>query len=316
MYKQLLDKIIENPVITIFRHQRPDGDAAGAQLALSCWIKDNFPAKKVYVLGNIAYDVYPYIDEAEDEDIKNSLAIILDTANTDRIDDERALNARYLVKIDHHPNNDPYGQINIVDTKAGSTCEILTEILLSFDGYLISENCATFLYSGILTDTLGFRTTNTSSKTLYLASKLAEKGINISDISQKVFEKTQKELEMTRYILEKLQIIGNFAYSVIPFEANRIYNTSGWIFRNQIQVLNGIKEFEIWAVFTEDEPGIYSASLRSKSVKVNDIAMRYRGGGHDHAAGIKGLSRGELDQLIAEIITILTGGNHEQERTS
>ena len=88
-YKQILDAILKYDIITVYRHVRPDGDAVGSQLGLVTYLRENFPNKSIYVCGFDKFDKYPIVDEVSDELINQSLAIVLDTSNRDRIDDMR-----------------------------------------------------------------------------------------------------------------------------------------------------------------------------------------------------------------------------------
>ena len=99
-FERLLQHIQNAQIITIFRHTNPDCDAVGAQFGLKNWIQDNWPEKKVYALG---YDhpnqgVWPESDSVEDEVIAQSLAIVVDTANRERVDDQRFEKARLIFK--------------------------------------------------------------------------------------------------------------------------------------------------------------------------------------------------------------------------
>ena len=133
MYTEILNKIKEYDDIAIFRHQRPDGDAMFSALALAQFINDNFPDKTVKVGGEDKFDLISRNDDLSLAFIKRSLAIVLDTSTSERIDDERALKAKQLIKIDHHPINDDYGIINLVDAKASACSEVLAAMFLSKD---------------------------------------------------------------------------------------------------------------------------------------------------------------------------------------
>ena len=107
-YKEVLNNIKKFDRIVIFRHQRSDYDALGTQLGFKTWIKDNFPSKEVYAVGlnhsTFMPTLYPYMDEVDESFFDNDfLAIIVDTANTERIDDERYKKAKFKIKFDHHP---------------------------------------------------------------------------------------------------------------------------------------------------------------------------------------------------------------------
>ena len=130
-FDRLLQQIENAKIITIFRHTNPDCDALGSQFGLKKWIQDNYPDKQVYALGYDAPNqgVWPKSDEAGDEVIAQSFAIVVDTANTERIDDQRFASASSIFKIDHHPDRFFYGDDQIVDESAAATCQILADFL-------------------------------------------------------------------------------------------------------------------------------------------------------------------------------------------
>ena len=108
---QLLSLVKDFDIITIFRHQVADHDALGAQFAMKEYLKTAFPEKEVYALGKSVGPgarLYPSIDEVDDEKVYNSVAIVLDSANKDRVDDARFQKAKCILKIDHHIVVDEY----------------------------------------------------------------------------------------------------------------------------------------------------------------------------------------------------------------
>ena len=144
-FKTALKKIKKYDTIVVFRHQRPDYDAFGTQLGLANWINDSFPTKKVYYVGEnhttFTGDLYPEMHVISDEFFDSKfLAIVVDTGNIDRIDDERYKKADYIIKFDHHPNLDPYGNLNIVANELSSTSELVASFCLSFK----KKGCAFF----------------------------------------------------------------------------------------------------------------------------------------------------------------------------
>ena len=130
MKKLILSYLDRYDSICIFRHTNPDGDALGSQFGLKQWIIDNFPNKKVYALGLETgnYECYKQMDEANDEIVASSLAIAVDCANLARVDDQRITSCKEILKIDHHPNEDQYGNDNIVDTSSAACCQLLVEL--------------------------------------------------------------------------------------------------------------------------------------------------------------------------------------------
>ena len=218
MYKKLLDKIKQYNKITLFRHQRPDGDAVFTILALYEFIRTNFPEKKVKCCGYDLYSKKNKIDKVSDSFIKSSLAIVIDTSRSDRIDDDRFALAEYIIKIDHHPVVDSYGNLNIVKTDVGACAELLAEILMSktFSKYKISNKVYEYLYSGIVTDTLNLKTASTTPKTLKIASKLAEKGnLIISNIVDSLMDNSIDEFQKISKLRNHLKIDKNFGYIIL-----------------------------------------------------------------------------------------------------
>src|SRR5699024_730158 len=130
--QQILDAIKENDTIIIHRHVRPDADALGSQCGLREIIQTTYPAKTVYVVGeeDPALTFLAKMDQINDKQFDDALVIVCDTANTGRISDERYQTGKQLIKIDHHPNVDPYGDIMWVDTTASSTSEMIYELFL------------------------------------------------------------------------------------------------------------------------------------------------------------------------------------------
>lgn len=307
-YKPFLSLIKEYDIITIFRHVHPDGDAVGSQLGLKQFIKDNFPNKEVYAIGTETFDRFPILDMVDDDIIDNSLAIILDTSNRERIDDQRYSNAKDSIKLDHHPIVDQFANLNYVDDNKAATCELLTTILMSeeFSEYEISKECATYLYSGLLTDTLSFKTSNTSSITLACASFLASKDISIYDINQHMFSKDYHIYDYCSYLRSKLEFIDGLAICIMHKEDLAKFNMDSKEGRNFANEFGGVNEFKVWCLFTQNDEGLYDGSLRSKrEYVINEIASNYHGGGHKNASGVKNLTIEDLKNIKNDLLNVI-----------
>src|SRR5690625_2397639 len=177
MTKQLIiDEIKAFDRIIIHRHVRPDPDAYGSQSGLRHLIEASFPEKEVYVVGEEDPDLnyLARMDHVTDEMYQGALVIVCDTANTERISDQRYKLGKKIIKIDHHPNNDPYGDVLWVDTDASSTSEMIYELYLSgkSQGLQLNDAAAKFIYAGIVGDTGRFLFPSTSTKTFKYASEL------------------------------------------------------------------------------------------------------------------------------------------------
>ena len=127
LYEEIFQKIKENDKIIIHRHERPDPDAYGSQGAMYQLIRENFPEKTVITVGKDS----PSLDflfknfEVTEEDYKDALVIVTDTANFPRIDGKLFTKNNFLIKIDHHPPLDNYGGINLVNTEVSSCSELI-----------------------------------------------------------------------------------------------------------------------------------------------------------------------------------------------
>lgn len=296
--------------ITIFRHTNPDCDATGSQFGLRTWILDNWPEKQVYALGNEVnrQGTWPENDKASLDFIEDSLAIVVDTANTARVDDARFQKARRILKVDHHPNREPFGDAMFVNDEAAAVCEILTDFFSSQDDLLFSKQAAIYLYKGLLTDTLNYTTNNTTPNTLHAGAQLASKGLELSKISHEIFDNSIQGFEFTGYVISHTQIIDQkMAYVVIPEADHKSYGFDASQARSFVGKLGNVRDFEVWAVFNQrsDEKGnlIYDGSLRSKTNPINDIAEKFGGGGHKCAAGVKNLTENDFQKILSLLKT-------------
>src|SRR5690554_1039045 len=175
MLKKIYEKIKECNSIVILRHVRPDPDAIGSQAGLKEIILQHFPEKKVYITGEDeeSLQFLTKMDKVSDTIFKRSLIIVCDTANRERIDDDRYTMGNYTIKIDHHPIVDEYGDLSWVDVQASSTSEMICELFSTFEahGAVLTDNAARLLFAGIVGDTGRFRFSNTTQRTFHWAGR-------------------------------------------------------------------------------------------------------------------------------------------------
>lgn len=308
--KNIFQETIEKyDIITIFRHENPDMDALGSQCGLSNWLIENYPTKQIHMCG-FDFGRHPELKTTypvSDETIKNSLAIILDTANSARVDDHRYTLAKETMRIDHHPYVEKFANIEIIKVEDAATCQLLGELFIEIGLDTISLKTAEYLYQGILTDTLCFRTNNTTPNTLYIASLIASRGINISKTNQEVFDIDIDTFNYISMLRNKVMTRGGVAYAIITKEDIHPFKLSINQAREFVSELGNVKDYLIWCIFTQDEenPNVYKGSLRSKEVAINDIASQYNGGGHKNACGVKNLTISQVNTLIDELEKLL-----------
>ncbi|MEE3486626.1 MAG: bifunctional oligoribonuclease/PAP phosphatase NrnA [Bulleidia sp.] len=307
-FKGLEEEIAAHPVITIFRHEHPDCDAMGSQAALDQWIRENYRDKEVYRLGaeTCTQGKWEAMDQVSDDLVRNSLAIVLDTANKERVDDQRYVQAQKVIKIDHHPERDPFGSVNYVFEKAAATCEILATFFEQ-QKKSVSQKTAEALYCGLLTDTLCFRTNNTTSHTLAAASWVAQYDVRIPELNRMLFDQDLKAFRFAGWIRSHVQTRNDaLAYLIIDEDVQKEWGYTGSEARNFIDEIGHVQEFQVWALFTQktvEGKVLYDGSLRSKTVQVNDLAQQYGGGGHYNAAGVKNLSEESLKTLLQSLFS-------------
>ena len=198
--KQLDINIKKSKNILLISHINPDGDTLGSMCAMYFLIKDNYKKNSDMVVVSKLPQLYSFLPNIEsakyaaDADMSRvyDLVINLDVASKDRCADAVNLfnKANLTVNIDHHETNDNYADINIVNPNMAATAEVIFNVSENL-GWKISKKTAISLYTGILTDTGGFKFSNTTSDTMSCVSKLLSCGINSSEIYQKCYELIQ-----------------------------------------------------------------------------------------------------------------------------
>ena len=312
-YKQILKEIKKYDTIVILRHELPDFDASGSQFGLATWIKENFKNKKVYCFGQVHKFFSPKLYPATDENIEISdkyLCFVLDVANQPRVDQKQYIeNADKVIKIDHHPLCDEYGNISIVDEHAAATAEIIGEMLISYKK-TISPLCAYYLYSAIVGDSGRFQYSDTNSKTFKVASKLFETKFDFIDIYNKMYLKSINDLRIINYLYNHYQVTPKgVAYYIVSCDDFKILGIEREQIKAYVNLLSGYEEIKIWVQFSEDDSALdeykWRVSIRSRGIKINDIADKFHGGGHDNASGAKCKDLAEIHQLIDELDQLL-----------
>ena len=302
----ILNKIKKYDSIVIGRHFRPDGDAVGSTMGLGRIISLTFPEKKVYLSNNDQSDYMAFLGDTseliEEDIIKNSLVIVIDTATEDRVSDDRILNGKEVIKIDHHIEVAPYGNISWVEDWRSSSCEMIASFYEEFSSVLkIDTTAATSIYAGMVTDSGRFRFSSTSSETLRLAGVMVGKGVDV--------ERLQANLDLNDYnfykyqadVFSKIEMTENgVAWLYVDKEMQKKWNLSREDASESVGFMSGIKGSICWIAFIENDDGTIRVRLRSRFMTVNKIAEKYHGGGHDRASGATCYSREEVMALVKD----------------
>ena len=309
-FKLIIAEINKANRIIIFRHEMPDYDALGSQMGLYTFIKENYPSKEVFYVGDshrsFIPSLFPEIKEDPSIFDKPYLAIVVDTGNVKRVASNNEFrNATSIIKIDHHPNVEPFGNINCVYPSLSSCAELISLLIFSMKKrkQIISKEAATYLYIGIVGDTGRFLYPDTSSMTFRIAGDLCDIGIDKDDIYNKMYAQSMEELEFLKWVLNNYKITkeGTCYYVIDDATCKRlgILPSEGKLHINTFRNVEGVK---CVASITEDvSRNEWRVSLRGTLKGVEEVAKKYRGGGHKFASGAKLLDISELDSLIKDL---------------
>lgn len=301
--KEILEKIKAYEKIIIHRHVRPDPDALGSQVGLKEIIKQNFPSKEVYAVGeeDPAHYYLTRMDEVGDDVFKGALIIVCDTANTSRISDKRFTLGDYLIKIDHHPNNDLYGDLSWVDTGASSTSEMIYELFKSDDSLKLTNEAARLIYAGIVGDTGRFLFPSTTNRTFNIASDLVDYSFDRSALYNDMYNTPIKIARMQGYVLENFTLSENGVSTIrLTKEILRKFDLTSLETGSLVGVLGHIEGIKAWVFFIEEE-NLIRVRIRSKEIVINKLAAKYNGGGHPLASGASIKTWKEADALTEDL---------------
>ncbi|MBU1141340.1 MAG: bifunctional oligoribonuclease/PAP phosphatase NrnA [Firmicutes bacterium] len=302
---KIYDLIQSYDTIIIHRHQRPDMDAIGSQYGLYLTIKENYPSKNVYAVGDLSDMSYlASMDNITDDTYSNALAIITDVSVTRLISDDRYTIAKEKIIIDHHQNDTDVENVSVFykDSSFASASEMVIDLIRRYK-LRVTPEAATYLYGGMVTDTGRFLYLNNASKTFELASYITKFNPSFQEFYDFIYtEPLQKRL--TKNLFSTFEMTPNgVAYRKNNAE---LIAKSGLEFqsvsRGMVNQMAGIKEVSIWANFTEDtENNVIVGEFRARGITIVDIAKKYGGGGHNLACGASLKDWNEVDEIIKDL---------------
>lgn len=298
-YNQLLQCIQNYDTIIIHRHINPDPDALGSQLGLAQLIKDNFATKRVYCVGEDLPSLtwIGYMDIIDDTVYTNALVIVIDTANSPRIDDERYTLGQCIFKVDHHPIVEQYGTYNLVDTTASSASEMVAQFAFS-QQLTVTLNAAQYIYTGICGDTGRFLYTNTSAKTMAIVAQLRQLPFDFFAIHNAMQTKSLQEARLCGYVLQHITVENHVAHVIVSKELLEQFELDVQSTGSVVGLPGTIDGVISWVIFIEQPNGHYRARLRSKGPVINGIAQLFDGGGHPLASGANAYSLADIDRMM------------------
>lgn len=317
MVIEQLNSIIKNSKnILLVSHINPDGDTLGSMCGLYSLVKDNLKKKCDMVAVSdipVTYKFLPYIDEVKhisqfDLSREYDLVITIDVAAIDRCADAEKLftKAKNTINIDHHETNIAYAAVNIIEPNAAATSEIILEFAEKLD-WKISLEAAINLYVAIMTDTGCFKFSNTTQRTMECGGRLLALGVNPSEIYQKCYESSSKDMVLFQsYCVNKAEFLNDdkIAYTIVYKKDLEKFNNQGEDFTDGLtEKLRAISTTEVAFVVKELNSTTSKVSMRSKEKDIAQVCSAFGGGGHKLAAGavIKANPKKAVSMIIEEI---------------
>ncbi len=309
--KAVLEKIKQYNSIVITRHTRPDGDAIGSSKGLCEALRLTFPNKDIRVINTDHSQHLSFLgseDEQVDDDFYNdALVIVLDTGDIKRIANDKINLAKEVIKIDHHIENEPYGNLSWVEDYRASVCEMIADFIKTFDNEIkCNKDVATLLFAGMVTDSGRFKYAGTTGDTLRLAGYLLDFGIDTESLYANLYLEDFSFQKFKASVIENMKISTNgVAYTFISQKTQQELSLTGEQASCSVDFMDKIKGSLIWLAFIENNDFSIRVRLRSRFVAVNKLAEKYSGGGHAYASGATVYSKDEMKRLINDADTLL-----------
>ena len=290
MFEKALEMIRRYDTIVLHVHRTPDGDAFGCLAGMKYLILDNFPDKKVYMVGDNS-ERYQFItgqpmDIINDTVYNGALAIILDTPSREMVADKRFSRAEATLRFDHHIFVEKFADEEFVDSSSESCCGVLTDFAMECK-LKMTKRSATALLTGIVTDSGRFRYDSTTSATFRRASSLMQFDVEILKIYEKLYMTDMESVLLNATFALKIKLTEHRAAYIYATEneLRELGVPADVAARRFVFTMGDIKGVRIWALFAESQKGIY-CEMRSRDLNVNQIAVKYGGGGHERASGV------------------------------
>ena len=312
VFKEIANFIEEYDDFLVTAHFSPDGDAVGSCLGFASILNASGKKATVALEGGMP-DRYAFLtnpghiidpkDVERERKYKN--VVVLDIGSYNRIGHVTRIVADEpnILNIDHHPSNDGLGKVSYLDGTASSVCEIIYYLAkyLKID---IDPNIATYLYTGIMTDTGRFRFSNTTPTAFCACGELVKCGADPATITESVyFDLPRENIVALGKALNSLTFHGDGRLAVMEYlESPEIVDAEGFI-----DFALGIKSAQAAVFIRVLSDDRYKVSLRARdALDVKAIAEKYDGGGHSKAAGFR--YRGDLEALKKELVTVMLAG--------
>jgi bifunctional oligoribonuclease and PAP phosphatase NrnA len=276
--------------VMIASHVRPDGDAVGSLLALGLALRDAGKSVQMVLVDGLPAS-FRYL-EGSDQIVKEpggeyDTFITVDSADFRRVGKIFENFGQPDINIDHHKTNENFGKLNLIEAEEVATAAILARHLGEW-GYKITKPIAAALLTGIVTDTLGFRTSNTNPSALRLCAMLMETGVDMTNLYMKSL--VNKSFPAARYWgagLSSLEQKNGMVWATLTLNDRKIAGYGGNDDADLINLVSAIEGNKIGMIFVEQSDNHVKVSWRAlePGIDVSPVAKYFKGGGHAAAAG-------------------------------
>ena len=308
MYNDIYNKIKQFDNIFIARHIGVDPDALCSQLALRDSIQLTFPNKNVFAIGmgSTRFSGFGRLDKYIK--MADSLLIVCDTPDNNRVDLAKVEDFSFSIKIDHHPFIEKFCDIELIEDNTSSTCEIIMKILKETN-LLCNSNISQLLYLGLVSDSNRFLFNSCINETFSLVSYYLEHyPFDLSKSYDLLYLRPLSEVRLEGYISLNMIVTDNkLGYIVISNDKLLELGVDTASPGNMINNFNYIKEVLVWVTITEDKKNKqYRLSIRSRGPVINGVAEKHHGGGHKYASGVKSPSLDAAMKVIDDLDLLLS----------
>jgi phosphoesterase RecJ-like protein len=291
--------------IVIASHVRPDGDAIGSLLGLGLALRDAGKSVQLVLVDGAPHS-FKYLEGSElvirEPNGEHDTFITVDCADFRRTGAVFENLGQPDINIDHHKTNEKFGKVNLIEEDEVATAAILVNALPLW-GLKITKPVAAALLTGIITDTLGFRTSNTTPQALRQAATLMETGADMPDIYMRAL--VNKSFPAAKYWgagLSSLQSKHGIVYGTLTLADRKAAGYGGNDDADLINMISAIDGNKVGMVFVEQSDNHVKISWRAleKDIDISQVARHFKGGGHAAAAGAD--IEGGLEEIRREVL--------------
>ena len=313
MTGDIRERLKNSKNIIIASHVRPDGDAIGSLLGLGLALKDSGKSVQMVLVDGVPAS-YKYLDGSEliikQPNGEYDTFITVDCADFKRTGKVFENFGQPDINIDHHKTNEKFGKLNLIEADEVATAAILTNHLPEW-GYKITKPIAAALLTGIITDTLGFRTSNTTPESLRQCATLMETGVDMPELYMRSL--VRKSFPAAKYWgagLSSMEQENGIVWGTLTLEDRKQTGYGGNDDADLINMISAIDGNKVGMIFVQQHDNHVKISWRAlePGVDVSKVAKHFKGGGHAAAAGadIPGLME-EIQPMVLKTTRDMLG---------